>query len=375
MRVAVLGAGYAGLSLARSLESTLPESVDLVVVDEHDEHLVQHELHRVVRRPDLAEDITVLLADVLRRATVRRGRIETVDAEAGRVTFVDGSTLDYDFGAVCLGAETAFYGLPGLHEYATPLKRLEHARQIREAFRALDSGRVVVGGAGLSGIQVAGELAALAREEDRNVTVELVEQAETVAPTFPEAFQRAVADELTEQGVTVSTGREVERADDDAVVFTNGDTLAYDQLVWTGGITGSTAMAADRPVVNRTLRLTDATFALGDAARVVDADGQAVPASAQTAIRQARTAATNIGRLVEHRLRDTGDFEPRLASYEYDELGWLVSVGDGAVAQVGPSVLRGTPAKALKTSVGAGYLSSVGAVENVVELVREEVGW
>ena len=52
-----------------------------------------------------------------------------------------------------------------------------------------------------------------------------------------------------------------------------------------------------------------------------------------------------------------------------------MSVGDGAVAQVGPTVVTGQAAKALKTSVGAGYLSSVGAVENAVDLVREEVGW
>jgi NADH dehydrogenase len=37
--------------------------------------------------------------------------------------------------------------------------------------------------------------------------------------------------------------------------------------------------------------------------------------------------------------------------------------------------LTGVPAKALKTTVGAGYLSSVGAVENALELVREELGW
>ncbi|MFB6308162.1 MAG: NADH dehydrogenase FAD-containing subunit, partial [Haloarculaceae archaeon] len=78
-------------------------------------------------------------------------------------------------------------------------------------------------------------------------------------------------------------------------------------------------------------------------------------------------------RLVQHRL-DGGGFEPRLDRYEFDSPGWLVSVGDGAVAQVGPTVLRGRAALALKTSVGAGYLGSVGAVENAVDLVREELG-
>jgi len=46
MRVAVIGAGYAGLTLARKLQTALPDEATLVVVDESDSHLVQHELHR-----------------------------------------------------------------------------------------------------------------------------------------------------------------------------------------------------------------------------------------------------------------------------------------------------------------------------------------
>ena len=107
---------------------------------------------------------------------------------------------------------------------------------------------------------------------------------------------------------------------------------------------------------------------------MVDTDGEAVPASAQAAIREARVAAKNVTALVEHRLDGTGGFEPRLARYSFDSPGWLVSVGDGAVAQVGGSVLTGRAALALKTSVGAGYLGSVGAVENAVDLVQSELG-
>jgi hypothetical protein len=70
-----------------------------------------------------------------------------------------------------------------------------------------------------------------------------------------------------------------------------------------------------------------------------------------------------------------------LAGEEIDEL--LVAgpdlldlgriVGDGAVAQVGPKVVTGKPAKALKASVGAGYLSSVRAIRQATELVGEEL--
>jgi NADH dehydrogenase len=234
-------------------------------------------------------------------------------------------------------------------------------------------GRIVVGGAGLSGVQVAGELAALAREEGvavpDDLQITLVEQLATVAPNFPPNFQRAVRDALTDRGVEVRTETTVVEVDEETVV-TDGRDLPYDTLVWTGGIAGRAPTNGERPVVRADLRLTDRTFALGDAARVVDADGEPVPASASAAIREAKTAARNLTRLVE----DDGDgFDPRLDRYRFDVPGWLVSVGDGAVAQLGPTVLTGAAAAAVKTSVGAGYLTSVGATRNAVELAEEEL--
>ncbi|MCU4798960.1 FAD-dependent oxidoreductase [Halobacteria archaeon HArc-gm2] len=382
MRVAVLGAGYAGLTLARKLQTTLPDDATLVVVDESDSHLVQHELHRVVRRPALAEEITIPLEDVL-DCEIRQARVIDVEPEEGTVTLdgddaadsKDGERLDYDVGAVCLGAETNDHSLPGVADYGTPLKRLAHAREIREAYLdVLDAdGRAIVGGAGLSGVQLAGELAAMADEADADPEVVLLERLDDVAPSFPENFQRAIHDQLEAVGVDVRTGAAVESADADAITLARGEELAYDQFVWTGGIRGPDAMDAERPVVRSDLRLAGDTFVVGDAGRVVDVDGEAVPASAQTAVRQARVAARNITALVDDRLGGGSGFEPELDRYAFDSPGWLVSVGDGAVAQVGSRVLTGRAALALKTSVGAGYLGSVGAVENAVDLVREEL--
>jgi len=376
MRVAVLGAGYAGLRVARRLERSLPGDVDLVVVDDTGTHVLQHEIHRVVRRPRIADAIEVPVADVLNRAQVRTARIERVDAEAGVATLGDGERLDYDYAAVCLGATTAYYGLPGVEEHSLPLKSIADARAIRDAALevAETGGRVVVGGAGLSGIQVAGELTALAREEgvEDDVTVTLVEQLDDVAPSFAPNFRDAVREALVDAGVDVRTGRTVTEATADELRFEDGS-LAHDLFVWTGGIAGSEALTGERPVVRDTLRHSDSTFVVGDAGRVVDADGEAVPASAAAATREARVAADNIAALVDHDWTDPTAFEPRLGHYRFDVPGWVVSVGERAVAQVGPKILTGPPAKALKTGIGVDQLASVAELERVVEFVEEEL--
>ena len=371
MHVAVLGAGYAGVALARNLEDRLPEAVSLTVVDERDTHLVQHLVHRAVRYPGVADELTVPFEALFDRATHRQARVTDLDPDAGRAVLSDGD-LEFDVGAVALGAETNFYGLSGVESSATPLKRLEHAERIRERFLDVCAadGRTVVAGAGLSGVQVSGELAALADERGSDATVTLLEREPTVAPSFPDRFRRAVREELDDTAVDVRTGRTVTGGADDAVALARGDEVAFDQLVWTGGITGGEPLA-ERPVVRANLRLGDSTFAVGDAARVVDEDGEAVPASAQTAVREADVAATNIERLAAHRRTGGDGFEPRLARYGYTSLGWLVSVGDGAVAQVGPTVLRGEAAKTAKTTVAAGYLGSLGAVDRAMAYVQD----
>ncbi|UIO99218.1 FAD-dependent oxidoreductase [Halobaculum sp. CBA1158] len=378
MHVAVLGAGYAGVAVTRKLESRLPPEVDITLVNEGADHVLVHEIHRAIRRPAVADAVSVPLVDLLDRAELVVDRVDDIDAEAGRAELASGDAVEWDYGAVCLGSETAYYGIDGLREHGTPLKSLDDAAAIREEFLDVvaEGDRAVVGGAGLSGVQVAGELAALAREEGAagpdDVEVKLVEQLEEVAPNFPANFRRAVRDQLEERGVSVETGTTVERVTDDRLVTDAGE-IAYDQLVWTGGIAGDDALDGDRPVVRADLRLTDRTFALGDAARVVDADGEAVPASASAAVREAETAAENVARLVEHDRADDDDFAPRLARYRFDVPGWLVSVGDGAVAQLGPTVLTGVAARASKASVGAGYLTGVGAVDRAIDLVEEEL--
>jgi len=392
MRVAVLGAGYAGLTVARRLERTLPQHVELVVVDDTGEHLLKHEIHRAIRHPGVAEDLRIPLDEVVERATVRRARVTAVDPEAGVATLdedgdggdeAEPQELRYDYAAVCLGAETDFYDLPGLAEHATPLSRLAHAREIRERFLEVcdEGGRVVVGGAGLSGIQVAGELAELASDEGATgrVEVRLVEKLDDVAPGFPEPFRRAIRDELTERDVRVRTDTAITEATDETIETEDGS-IEYDQLVWTGGIRGPEALGDERSRVRADLRLGDGTFVVGDAARVVDREGEAVPASAQAAIREARVAARNVQHLVESEAggragRHAGPsaFDPRLDQLDFEPLAWIVSVGDGAVAQVGPAVLRGGAARAAKATAGLGHLTTIGRLREAMAVAGEEL--
>jgi len=369
MRVLVLGGGYAGLLVARHLQRHLPDSADLVVVDETGAHLIQHEVHRVIRDPTLEDVLTIPLESVLEDATVRTATVTDIDPDAGTVD-LDGDTIAYDAAAVCLGASTTDHGIPGVAEHGLPLKSIADAHAIREATQPLleDGGRIVVGGAGLSGVQIAGELAALrdAHGADTDLDIRLLEQESRVAPGFPDRFQDAVRAQLQTRGVDVRTDATIVAADDDAVTLADDTTVAADALVWAGGIEGTPAFGGDRPRVRSDLRWADNTFLAGDVAEIVDADGELVPATAQAAVRGARVCARNV-------LASLDVDYPSLDRFRFDNLGWLVSVGDGAVAQVGPTVLTGAPARAMKATVGVRYLATAGATREALRVVRTEL--
>ncbi len=388
MRIVILGGGYAGITVTRRLERQLSEDVEIVLIDETGTHLVQHEVHRVVRRPELADILTFPLENLVSRATVRTARVTDLDTSEQTVTIeptaveteetdkasesIDGETLTYDYAAVCLGAETEFYGLEAVEEHAIGLKSVEEVTAIRE--RALESpeGNVIIGGAGFSGIQLAGELAALSTEEDLGLDITLVEQAERIAPGFDTPFADALDAELAARGVTVVTGVGIETADETSVTLENDTTLESDLFVWTGGIRGPAATAGNRLAVGADLRVDESTFVVGDGGRITDLEGVEAPATAQTAVRQARVAAANIRLLAERE----DPMEPvEFETYTAETAGWVVSVGDGAVAQVGPVIVSGEPARATKAAIGASHLGSVGAICQASTLVAEELGW
>ncbi|MFB6069901.1 MAG: NAD(P)/FAD-dependent oxidoreductase [Halanaeroarchaeum sp.] len=375
MRVVVLGGGYAGVVVTDRLERSLPPDVEIVLVDEDGTHLVQHELHRVVREPSYGDTIEVSLKDVFDRATVVEDVVEGVDRSSRTVELAAGGDLSYDVAAVCLGASTAFYDVPGLESNAVPLKRREHADRIHDAVSSLveeGDGSVVVGGAGLAGVQVAGEIGALIGEHDATVDLTLIEQRDDVAPRFASPFRRAIRDRLLALDVNVLTGEAVAEASPDVVWTDAGREIPTDVLVWTGGIEGSTALDSERPLVRSDLALDDRTFVVGDAGRAIDVDGEEATPSAQTAVGEARVAATNIERIVA---RSAGDLRPRLDRYDFDPYGWVVSVGDEAVATVGGQVVTGQAARALKSTVGLGYLAASGAIRESVSVLRGEFGF
>jgi NADH dehydrogenase len=367
-RVVVLGAGYAGAGAVTALEDLLTDA-DITWVSEHDHHLVLHEVHRVIRNPDAEEAITIPVEDIKSRdTTFVQGRVDGVDTENRIVELADDSEIDYDYLLVALGSSTAFYGIPGLEEHAYTLKGLDDARSIHNAVQdatadatPAEPAQVVIGGGGISGIQIAGEVAEYRDSHNAPIEITLVEALEEIMPGRDADLQRRVRRRLDASGIRILTDDPVTEATDEAVRFDERDPIEHDVLVWAGGITGRDALEESSVDANHNRVMTDATFrtsdervfAVGDSASI-EVDGTSVPPTAQAAWDAADIAAANVARVIQGR---------PLRTWSYKNKGTVLSVGEEAIAHdvmYSPiETFESLPARVLKKAIGVRWIASV----------------
>jgi NADH dehydrogenase len=371
--VVVLGSGYAGAGAIRSLESALDGEADITWVSDIDYHLVLHESHRCIKDPDVKEKITIPVKDIKSPSTeFIQDEVTEIDADDRVVSLNGGTDLSYDYLLVGIGSQTAFFGIQGLEEHAHTLKGLDDAlgihREITAEAQAAtpdDPAQIVVGGAGLSGIQTAGEIAELRDEHDYPIDIHLVEGLDEVLPNSDPSLQAALRDRLEARDVNILCGEFIGEVDEGTVYIGEEAELDYDTLVWTGGITGQDAAgtcAVDQDERSHRIHSEqtfqtedDRIFALGDCALIDQPGEDPAPPTAQAAWQAAEVVGKNIARSIRG--------QP-LQKWTYKDKGTVVSVGESAVAHdvfVVPFIdtFGGFPARFLKKAIAARWIKDV----------------
>lgn len=387
-RIVVLGAGYGGITcalrLARWVRRRRGEgAVELILVDRNPYHLLETRLHEAAAR---GVEVTIPIAGLIRDRGIRfvAGEVEELDLAAKRVRVVGGE-LEYDVLVVALGSKTAYYGIPGLEEHAFALKTLEDAqslkanveRRLAEALGEADVARrrwlrrVVIGGGGLTGVELAMELAERIEEltgrrlgEEEGGEVVVLEAGERLLPGSDRKIGERAAKLLRERRVQVVTGVRVEGVGPDEVRLSTGEVLRAGTIVWTGGVqvadllrrSGAETGRQGRVLVEETLEVKGfpGVYAIGDAALAVNPrTGEPVPMAAQFALQQGRLAAENIIARLEG--RPARAYQPRVLG-EVVSLGRHLAVGWLALGWFGRLRFAGFLMSLLKRAIAEKHL-------------------
>lgn len=275
--IVVLGAGYAGMAAAVQLAARTRKRGDAVrvtVVNARERFTERMRLHMVAAgRPLDAMSVPEMLEGTGARFT--RGWVTAVDAGARTVRIDDERVLSYDTLVYALGGVADTAAVPGAEDHAYTLGSAEDAQLLADRLKALEGGHgtVAVVGTGLTGIESAAEIA----ERYPRLDVVLLGGQEPGATMNARAAAhvRAALDRL---GVRVRGGADVVKVLAGSVELADGESIAADAVLWTGGTRVAPLAAAaglevdgrGRIVTDRALRSVShpEVYAVGDAAAI-----------------------------------------------------------------------------------------------------------
>lgn len=281
--VVVLGAGYAGLVATKRLARQVrADEVTVTLVTAFPDFVERPRLHQVATGQRIPP---VPVARFLAGTGVRLviASVTDIDLAGWMVTTVcDGETevISYDTLVYALGSNIDLARVPGVAAHAHGLVGRDAAEQVRVRLRdvAERAGRVVVCGGGLTGIEIAAEVA----EYSPDLRVTLVSGTEPGAWLSPKAraYLRRAFDDL---GVTVRSGTRVQEVHADAVELDDGRRIPFEMCLWAGGFrvpalartSGLAVTGEDRALVDETLESVShpGVYVIGDAAAVAGSWG------------------------------------------------------------------------------------------------------
>jgi NADH dehydrogenase len=257
-RILVLGAGFGGVGAIKKLGDA---DADVLLVDKHDYHTFQPLLYQVAT--DLLEPPTVghPLRDLFHdhpNVRVKQATVTGIDLDKRRVSFAEMGPRLYDYLVLGLGATVNFFGVPGADKNAFPMYTLPDAVRLREHVLErwaaadrdpdlLEDGalNVVIVGAGPTGVESAGALAELYRQNlnkdypdvpQDKARIIVVEAGDAVLSMFKKGLQTYSKKALEKRTVEIMLGEVVEGIEPTRVRLKSGTVLNAHTLIWGAGL-------------------------------------------------------------------------------------------------------------------------------------------
>jgi len=358
-RVVIIGGGFAGLELAKSLCNA---PVQVVLVDKLNYHTFQPLLYQVATAGLESDSIVSPFRKILEEQDnfyFRLAEAKAVDTQLQLIETSIGS-IHYDYLVLATGATTNYFGDEVMARHAIAIKSVEDAIELRNTVlsnfeKALQLGDVqeinslldfVIVGGGPTGVEIAGALSELRthvfprdyKELDfREMDIHLIQSGPTLLKGMSDEASEKSLEYLRSFGVQVWLDRRVKSYDGYTVTLNTGETLITRTLIWAAGVTGAPLaglnpeclLKGNRYLVDEINRVAgyENIFALGDIALMrTEQFPEGHPMVAQPALQQGRLLGKNLQCLLAGKTP---------TPFYYDDKGAMATIGrNHAVADI-----------------------------------------
>lgn len=365
-RVVIVGAGFAGLTLARKLDG---HYFQVVLLDRNNYHQFQPLLYQVATAGLEPSSISFPLRKVFQRKkhiVIRMTEVQSVDPIQRKLQTGLGE-LQYDYLVLAQGATTNYFNLVQLQQHAYSMKSVSEALLLRNTLlqhyeqalnitnpqeRAALLNVVIVGG-GPTGVELAGAIGEMKKKilpkdyaelNFKQMHIYLLEAAPRLLNGMSNSSGAIVKAYLEQLGVEVQTNTSVKDYDGERVELSNGSWIFSKNLIWAAGVKGvvipgipsGSITSGNRILVNayNEVQNSPQVYAIGDIAAMQCSEWpKGHPQVAQVAIQQAALLAKNLRNIVT---RNT------LQPFQYKDKGSMATVGRNlATAEIGRMRLKG----------------------------------
>ena len=353
MRVVIVGAGFGGLTTAQKLSKN--KDLAVTVIDKHPYQLFSPLLYQVATGGLPEDDIAYPVRAAIPGVTFRRGEVTKVSPNTKTITLSDQATIEYDQLVLATGSTGTTYGVVGVQENALQMKSIMEARLIKKQllgmYEEVEAGhkpkealKVVVIGAGPTGVEISGAVAELQRSMKHEfpnlyklASVTLVEAGPRVLPMFHEKSSKHAQSELEEIGVVVKTDSAVDRMYETDVHLKNGEILSGGTFIWAAGVAAHSTWTSlgevdrsNRIKIDENLQTSSGIFVIGDGAHL-QYKGNPLPMVAPVALQMGRHVAKQIINIKNNK---------PLTPFKYIDKGQMATIGRRRAVVEMPGGLR-----------------------------------
>lgn len=259
--VVIVGGGFAGIRLAKSLSKD--KRFHITLVDINNYHFFPPLLYQVATAFIEASNISYPFRRMFQNQENIRfymGALQKVNPEENTITTSTG-TLGYDYLVLAIGTETNYFGMENVKKNAVPMKNITDALNLRnhllltmeKAVRAQERPEkrkllnIVIAGGGPTGVEIAGMLAEMGHYvknkeypeiKDLSAHIHLIDAGSSLLGPMSTTAQVEAAKVLKKLGVRIQLNTAVKDYVNGEVILGDGTTIPTNALIWTSGVIG-----------------------------------------------------------------------------------------------------------------------------------------